>query len=467
MSPTTYKNIIDALAILCLVYEIQRSRGQLYNTRLCGSLSKMATRQRLRFCQESGNNLEVVRIKRDVNTTQQTIKSTTHRQIATTKRPSYQCKGFGTSPNGFPPGGLDLTIKCAKVGNWFSADITWQIPKPQSGRSDCEGYWIIWKLLSAGIHYCDYITEKNRTSYFMDSSKGWKRLDNGDERLYIAVFPLPQSSFKGTIDYHEFHPTGCSDPGKNTTTTSPPDDGAGKNKDPAKTTTTSPPLKTTERTRILPGITTLPSKDAAVKNTGPMVNKLVFSLVIASIAVVILAIIFVLCRKKPVIPDRKSNKTPEGAPHYISYNASNKGEALDIARWLQEKNINVIIDQLSYIKPNRRAWSERQLLEAEKIIMIVTPKYLGICNLQQTKSNEEKKRSHNDELVCNEIALIKNKLIEMGMAADKCIVILIDTQRKDLPHWMSQFNCYQYKNGKLSEGILPMLKPVISLNTLL
>jgi imidazole glycerol phosphate synthase subunit HisF len=106
-------------------------------------------------------------------------------------------------------------------------------------------------------------------------------------------------------------------------------------------------------------------------------------------------------------------------------------------------------------------------LEAEKIIMIVTPKYLEICNLQQTKANEEKKRSHNDELVCNEIALIKNKLIEKGMAADKCIVILIDTKRKDLPHWMSQFNCYQYKNGKLSEGILPMLKPVISLNTLL
>lgn len=156
-----------------------------------------------------------------------------------------------------------------------------------------------------------------------------------------------------------------------------------------------------------------------------------------------------------------------GAPHYISYNASNKGEALDIARWLQQKNINVIIDQLSYIKPNRRAWSERQLLEAEKIIMIVTPKYLGICNLQQTKSNEEKKRSHNDEWACNEISLIKNKLIEKGMAADKCIVILIDTQRKDLPHWMSQFNCYQYKNGKLSEEILPMLKPVISLSTLL
>ena len=43
-----------------------------------------------------------------------------------------------------------------------------------------------------------------------------------------------------------------------------------------------------------------------------MVNKLVFSLIIASIAVVILAILFVLCRKKPVIPDRKSNKTPRG-----------------------------------------------------------------------------------------------------------------------------------------------------------
>ncbi|CAB4006270.1 ---NA--- [Paramuricea clavata] len=251
----------------------------------------------------------------------------------------------------------------------------------------------------------------------------------------------------------------------------PSADGSAVNKkwveDPAKITTTSHPLKTTERTRTLQGITTLPLKNPTVKNTGPMVNKLVFSLVIASIAVVILAILFVLCRKKTVIPDRKSNKTPEGAPHYISYNASNKGEALDIARWLQEKNINVIIDQLSYIKPNRRAWSERQLLEAEKIIMIVTPKYLGICNLQQTKSNEEKKSSHNDELVCNEIALIKNKLIENGMAADKCIVILIDTKRKDLPHWMSQFNCYQYKNGKLDEDILPMLKPVASLNTLL
>ena len=35
-----------------------------------------------------------------------------------------------------------------------------------AGRSDCEGYWIIWKLLSAGIHYCDYITEKvNRSEY--------------------------------------------------------------------------------------------------------------------------------------------------------------------------------------------------------------------------------------------------------------------------------------------------------------
>ncbi|CAB4033428.1 Hypothetical predicted protein, partial [Paramuricea clavata] len=45
------------------------------------------------------------------------------------------------------------------------------------------------------------------------------------------VYPLPQSSSKGgiVIDYHNFHPTGCSDPGKNTTTTSPPDDGAGKN----------------------------------------------------------------------------------------------------------------------------------------------------------------------------------------------------------------------------------------------
>ncbi|CAB3994776.1 Hypothetical predicted protein [Paramuricea clavata] len=142
MSPTTYKNIIDVLAILCLVYEMQRSRGQIYNTRLCGSLSKMATRQRLRFCQESGNNLEVVRIKRDVNTTQQTIKITTHKQIATTKGPSYECgKSLGTSPNGFPPGGsgLDLTIKCAKVGNWFSADITWEIPKPQFTGLGCCG----------------------------------------------------------------------------------------------------------------------------------------------------------------------------------------------------------------------------------------------------------------------------------------------------------------------------------------
>jgi hypothetical protein len=108
------------------------------------------------------------------------------------------------------------------------------------------------------------------------------------------------------------------------------------------------------------------------------------------------------------------------------------------------KNINVIIDQLSYIKPNRRAWSERQLLEAEKIIMIVTPKYLGICNLHQSKSNKEKKWSFDDDLVYNEIALISDKLNEKGMAADKFIGILIDTKRNDLPHWISQFNCYKY-----------------------
>ncbi len=115
--------------------------------------------------------------------------------------------------------------------------------------------------------------------------------------------------------------------------------------------------------------------------------------------------------------------------------------------------------------PNRRAWSEKQLLEAEKIIMILTPKYLEICKLRQSLSNKEKLWSYNDELVYNEIAWINNKLIGKERDTDKFIGILIDIKKTDLPHWMSEFNCYKYKNGQLDEEILNILKPRTSLYT--
>ena len=66
--------------------------------------------------------------------------------------------------------------------------------------------------------------------------------------------------------------------------------------------------------------------------------------------------------------------------------------------------------------------------------------------------------SYDDELLYNEIALIKNKLIDKGKARNKFIGILVDTKKKDLPHWMSGFNCYKYKNEKVDEEILNMLK---------
>lgn len=146
-----------------------------------------------------------------------------------------------------------------------------------------------------------------------------------------------------------------------------------------------------------------------------------------------------------------------GAAHYISYNASNKREAMDIARWLQNKNVNVVIDKFSLIIPNRRVWSETKLLEAEKIIMIITPQYLEICTSRQSKSYKQNNFPCSDELVNNEISLIRNKLIDLS--SDKIIIILVDTKEKDLPHWMSGLHCYQYKNGKLNEEVLRVLKP--------
>jgi hypothetical protein len=123
------------------------------------------------------------------------------------------------------------------------------------------------------------------------------------------------------------------------------------------------------------------------------------------------------------------------------------------------------MDKFSLIIPNRRVWSEQQLVEAEKIILIITPKYLEICNLHQSISNMGKVWSYNDELVCNEISLIRNKLIDKGKVSNKFIGILVDTKKKDLPHWMSQFNCYKYRNGKLDDDILDMLKLRTSLST--
>ena len=128
-----------------------------------------------------------------------------------------------------------------------------------------------------------------------------------------------------------------------------------------------------------------------------------------------------------------------------------------IARWLRDRHVNVIIDKFSFIIFNRRVWGEQQLLEAKKIIMIITSHYLEICTSRETKSHKQNNFSWRDELVNNEISLIKNRLIDT--TDDKIIAILIDTQEKDLPHWMSDLHCFQYKNGKLDEGILRMLKP--------
>ena len=89
--------------------------------------------------------------------------------------------------------------------------------------------------------------------------------------------------------------------------------------------------------------------------------------------------------------------------------------------------------------------------------MIITKKYLDICTQSKSKLYKQKGMSYNDELLCNEISLIRNKLIDME--TNKFIGILIDTKMKDLPHWMSELNCYNYKNNKLDEEILHVLKP--------
>jgi hypothetical protein len=103
-------------------------------------------------------------------------------------------------------------------------------------------------------------------------------------------------------------------------------------------------------------------------------------------------------------------------------------------------------------------------LEAEKIIMIVTPKYLGICNLHQSKSNKEKKWSFDDDLVYNEIALISDKLNEKGMAADKFIgILIVQNGTICLTGFHNSIVINTCKNGKVDEDILfkPGFIPII------
>lgn len=118
-----------------------------------------------------------------------------------------------------------------------------------------------------------------------------------------------------------------------------------------------------------------------------------------------------------------------------------------------------------FTKTNPQAWSEERLQQAEKIIMVITSEYLKVCNLYHSERNKEEKLSFNDQLCRNEISLIKNKLGENLLASDKFVGILIGIKKKDLPQWMSQLNCYIYKNGRLDEEILEKLKPCTYYNS--
>ncbi|XP_028411509.1 uncharacterized protein LOC114534157 [Dendronephthya gigantea] len=455
---------IRLLAVLCLVYEIRSGRtySESYD-RLCETISQKATKQRLKLCGESRSTLREFRVRRGVNTTQKSTQAV--KQVTSTKRPlsSYRFRTpWPTSTNGFliSAGSLNWTAKCTEDKNSGAAAITWGIPTPEPGRDECTGYYIIWDTATWGT-FCDQIADKNVTSYIIDASKGW----DGKEKLGISILPLPMTE-GGTFTHRTFEPPSCSDPPfnnyTNTTKTNPTESNKGTSTDKNMKSETNS-AKTTHAT--FKNEVPRPGKKNNASDK-PVVNKLVFSIVITCIAIAILVLLLLFYKRRSSVNKiiRSYETHDKGAPHYVSYHMDNKSEIKNLARWLKTKKINAVIDIL-FTKTNPQAWSEARLLEAEKIIIVITSEYLKVCNLFHSEKNQKEKLSYNDQRCSNEISLIRNKLGENCLASDKFVGILVGTKKKDLPHWMLQLNCFEYKNGSLDEEILGKLKPCTYYNS--
>ena len=154
------------------------------------------------------------------------------------------------------------------------------------------------------------------------------------------------------------------------------------------------------------------------------------------------------------------NKTSNA--HYVSYYSDNDKvteNAIRIASWLKQQNLNVIMDKLNVITDGMRKWCDRNISLAKKVILIISPGYLKISKLDETiNPGKEKELSLKDQLAYNEVCHIRDEIMKMPLVTHRFVVILVETGYNELPFWMKHLNVYKYSGGKVDENILKVLK---------
>ncbi|XP_046861352.1 uncharacterized protein LOC124454612 [Xenia sp. Carnegie-2017] len=247
------------------------------------------------------NNDKISRLRSFINQKYTTKTNTLHSKKRLSRSTDFSmdyCYKHKVSGKGFKieKHGLNVTLNCTKDGDWWSAVIKWKKPKSQAGMDDCVGYVVRWQNYEED-DLCAIIDNENITTYTIDSTKEWGQNEEGDDSLYFIVFALPLANVTSVYENRVLNvKKSCLEKKFTTTHDTTYEQSTIISEDLSRTGMTTDKPKMSSEATLSTNVDN--NKQLIYRSKKPVVNKVIFSIVMTFVSLLILVIAVVLYHKK-------------------------------------------------------------------------------------------------------------------------------------------------------------------------